>query len=234
MKKNNFQELYQEIENDRNSGEIQEIWNEANKERRNFNKIALIICLILDILIISFITFRTEVLSFINESKGIGIFISIIWYIIPIIVLDIITCAILSIPYGKKGREYKKIFKEKIIKDLINNFYDDLKYFPEKQMPREIYNEAKYHEYYNRYYSDDYIEAKINNEYFINMAEVKTQRKETKTDSDGNTSTRIYTIFHGLFSKIIINKSIKSELIITPNGKVPLNKNKLEMDSRRI
>ena len=111
MKKNNFQELYQEIENDCNSGEIQEIWNEANKERRKFNKIALIICLILDILIISFITFRTEVLSFINESKGIGIFISIIWYIIPIIVLDIITCAILSIPYGKKGREYKKIFK---------------------------------------------------------------------------------------------------------------------------
>ena len=124
--------------------------------------------------------------------------------------------------------------EENIRKYLSNNFYDDLKYFPEKQMPREIYNEAKYNEYYNRYYSDDYIEAKINNEYFINMAEVKTQRKETKTDSDGNTSTRIYTIFHGLFSKIIINKSIKSELIITPNGKVPLNKNKLEMDSRRI
>ena len=55
MKKNNFQELYQEIENDCNSGEIQEIRNEANKERRKFNKIALIICLILDILIISFI-----------------------------------------------------------------------------------------------------------------------------------------------------------------------------------
>ena len=99
-------------------------------------------------------------------------------------------------------------------------------------MPEAIYNEAKYGEYYNRYYSDDYLEAKIDSKYLLDMAEVLTQRVETKTDSDGSTHTETTTLFHGLFAKVILDKSINSDLRITPNYYT--YKNKLEMDSNEF
>ena len=40
----------------------------------------------------------------------------------------------------------------------MSNFYDNLEYFPQKQMPEYIYKEPKY-EYYSIYNSDDYLES---------------------------------------------------------------------------
>ena len=65
------------------------------------------------------------------------------------------------------------------------------------------------------------------------MAEVKTQKEETYEDSNGETKTRRVTIFHGLFAKIIMDKSIDSELRITRNRGI-LSKNKLKMDSSKF
>ena len=111
---------------------------------------------------------------------------------------------------------------------MINNFFTDLEYSPNKKMPSHIYQEARY-ERYDNYYSDDYMKAKINEKYIIDMAEVHTEREETRTDSDGDTYTSRETIFHGIFAKIIINKSINSNLRITYNYSG--YKNRLEMDS---
>ena len=71
----------------------------------------------------------------------------------------------ISMIFTKKYKKYASAFKRVVIKELIKNFYDNSEYYPEKQFPKRIYDEGEY-EYYDRYYSDDYIEAKINNEYF--------------------------------------------------------------------
>ena len=98
-------------------------------------------------------------------------------------------------------------------------------------MPGSIYNEPKYVGSYNRYSSDDYIEAKIDNKYLIDMAEVCTEREEEHRDSDGTTHTTTYTVFHGLFAKIVIDKSINTDLRITRGSKFSAYKDRLEMDS---
>ena len=213
----NFEDLY----NDEiiNNEELNKIWKEAREEQQKINKVVGLISIIVTIIIL---------IAMIN-SIGFD-FMLILPTIIMIIFVNLIIFVI-SMFFRKKQREYGKIFKNVIIKKLINNFYNDVEYFPNKQMPSRIYDEPNYNEYYNRYYSDDYIEAKINNEHDIEMAEVKTQEVETETDSDGNTHTTTTTKFHGIFAKIVIDKSINSELRIEQNGRYFLSKKRLEMDS---
>ena len=113
----------------------------------------------------------------------------------------------------------------------MNNFYGNLEYFPEKQMPNYIYEEPKYLGYYNRYSSDDYMEAILNDKYSIQMAEVKTVKVERRSNSRGGSSTTTTIIFHGLFAKIIMDKSINGELRILRNGLANFDKKQLRMDS---
>mgnify|MGYP003298832510 FL=1 len=113
----------------------------------------------------------------------------------------------------------------------MNNFYGNLEYFPEKQMPNYIYEEPKYLGYYNRYSSDDYMEAILNDKYSIQMAEVKTVKVERRSNSRGGSSTTTTIIFHGLFAKIIMDKSINGEVKILRNGSASFDKKQLRMDS---
>ncbi len=124
-----------------------------------------------------------------------------------------------------------KEFKQVIIKKLIDNFYDNLEYYPLKEMPERIYEKPNYNEYYNEYHSEDYFEGQIKNKYYIDMAEVFTEHVETHTDSEGNTHTTRTTIFHGLFAKVTSEKSITSELRIVQDKIGKYNKNRLNMDS---
>lgn len=212
----NFEELYNEISNNE---ELNLAWQQARKEQQKVNKItisiSIIVTAILLITIIKFIGFNIFVVL---PSIFIIVFVNIIIFVI-------------SMLFRKKQRKYNIVFKQKVIKNLIENFYNNVEYFPNKKMPSRIYDEVKYNEYYNKYYSDDYIEAKINNKYDIEMAEVKTQEEETYTDSDGDTHTRIITRFHGIFAKIVIDKSINSELKIEQDKTFSFNKKRLEMDS---
>ena len=112
----------------------------------------------------------------------------------------------------------------------MNNFYNSLEYFPQKAMPEYIYRQLQY-EYYDNYMSEDYMEAQIENNNSIQMAEVETTETETYTDSKGETQTRTVTKFHGLFAKIIMEKSINSELKIMQDKAMMLDKGRLKMDS---
>lgn len=219
--KKSFEEISREFQSDDSQG-FKKLYEEARDEKRKLNKIQLIICLIVDIIMIYIITGGFKTID------------SIIIVLVPIIIIDSVICLLTYSLFGKKQREYRKEFKKIIIKRLMGNFYDDLEYFPNKGMPERIYKEARFKEYYNRYYSDDYLEAKIDNQYDIDMAEIETQEVTTEKDSDGNTHTETETIFHGLFAKIIIDKSILSELRIKPDSRFNIGKgkDKLEMDSR--
>lgn len=216
MKNKTQEELYNEIINDK---DIKIKWQKALEEKRKLSIISIIICILVDLLI--YIILKNNAIN------------SILLIVFPIFIIDIFIYIIMSL-FGKKQKEYRKEFKENIIKNIINNFYDSLEYFPNKKMPERVYDEPRYNEHYNRYYSDDYLEAKIDNKYDIEMAEVKTEYEDTSRDYDGNTNTTTTTVFHGLFAKIVIDKSIDCELKIGTNTKYLFNKNKLEMDSRRI
>ena len=210
-----FEELYNEISNNE---ELNNIWNKVKEEDKKIKKITLPIHIVVTIIILMIMI---KLVGFKIIS-------------LPIIGFALLMANIMVLAFGacfkKEQGKYDSIFKKAVIEKLINNFYDNVEYFPQKQMPKRIYDEEKY-EYYNRYYSDDYIEAKINNNYDISMAEVKTVEQKTERDRDGHTRTRNITKFHGIFAKVVIDKSIEGQLKIKRNGSFAFGKDRLEMDS---
>jgi len=209
--KKDFETLYQELLNEQG---LQEHWEKYKKESKKKNTIFVILAIIIDVLII------------INKQDTQTMLFSII-------TLDIILYIIISIIFSKNRTKYNNSFKNIVIKKLIDNFYNEVQYSPKHQMPRHIYDEAEYGEYYNRYYSDDYFKGMIEQKGNIEFAEIKTQKVERHRDRDGRTHTTTTTIFNGLFAKINIEKSIQTKLKIKTNwiglgGK----RKKLEMDSQ--
>ena len=218
----NFEEFYNELQNGDN-GELEVTWQLAKKEDKKIKKVSIIICAIIDILYV-FMILRNGIIS----SMLFAIFPTIMF----VLLINVFVVAIVNIIVGKNKFEYNKQFKKIVINKLMSNFYNELKYFPNEPMPGRIYRSLGY-EYYNRYKSDDYFEALIDNKYSIQMAEVLTQEQETHTDSEGHTHTTTTTKFHGLFAKIVLDKSINSELRIMQNGTLFFS-NKLKMDSKEF
>ena len=214
-----FDEIYKELQ-DENNNELNHAWKEAKKEKERAKKITGIICLIIDILV--GIMFFENIIKF-N-------FLFLILLIIIVIMSNMFVFIIINGLFSKNRSQYNLKYKNIVISKMIGNFYNNLEYFPQKPMPEYIYRQLKY-EYYNHYKSDDYFEAQIDNKYSIQMAEILTQEEKTYKDSDGNTKTETITKFHGLFTKIVMDKSINSEVRIMQNGMAMLGKDRLKMDS---
>ena len=189
------------------------------------NKIRGIIAIITIVLGLGFIILKMNLNSY-KEFNAFLIIPSLFFIFFVNLIAFVITCLI-----SKKQNAYELEFKQVIIKKLIDNFYDNLEYYPLKEMPERIYEKPNYNEYYNEYHSEDYFEGQIKNKYYIDMAEVFTEHVETHTDSEGNTHTTRTTIFHGLFAKVTSEKSITSELRIEQDKIGKYNKNRLNMDS---
>lgn len=218
----NFEDLFKEIEENQ---EIKKSWQEAREEQKKMNKIRGIIAIITIVLGLGFIILKMNLNSY-KEFNAFLIIPSLFFIFFVNLIAFVITCLI-----SEKQNAYKLEFKQLIIKKLIDNFYDNLEYYPLKEMPERIYEKPNYNEYYNEYYSEDYFEGQIKNKYYIDMAEVFTEHVETHTDSEGNTHTTRTTIFHGLFAKVTSEKSITSELRIVQDKIGKYNKNRLNMDS---
>lgn len=218
--KKSFDDLYEDL-----LSSDYEKFNAIAEKAKKEHKICLTIFLILAIIIDYFLATRIF-----NFSSGINIT-SLMFILVPIFVIDIFLYALIKLPFSKNRNKYNYEFKKIIIEKLLHNFYNKINYTPNLKMPKEFYCEAKYREYFNRYYSDDYMSGFLDVKYPFKMAEVKTVEETTRTDSDGNTHTDRTTKFHGLFAKIEINKSINSNLFIGANTLIS-SKQRLEMDSR--
>ena len=209
--KKDFDSFYSEIQNN----DLRNIWEEANEERSKGNKIALSIIAILDILVIAFIL-----------NKGIdSVFFA--FFGIYMFVADTIVYAVVRAIFSRNYSKYNDVFKEKVIDGLFNNFFDAVDYIPKKEMPESIYDEGNY-EKYDRYSSEDYVDAKLDGKYIVKMADVTTEERREETDSKGNTRTYYVTKFSGLFAKIYLDKIMKDSLQI--QGNTLLKKSRVEMD----
>lgn len=130
--------------------------------------------------------------------------------------------------------DYKKIYKEKVIKEFVNAYSDKLNYYPNGGVSQAVYNRAKFDGHYDRYRTEDLIEGTILDKYKISMSEVRTQREEQATDSNGDTYTTYTTLFFGLFASIELNNVHGVEFMIRANTFLSDKSdslNKLNMDS---
>lgn len=215
MKYENFNDFLSYMDTD--NSKIMEEWKQLSEKRRKVSLITIIIILIIDALLLFII-------------RPISIF-----TIVPIFIVDIFIFVISQLISGnKKVIEFNNEYKEKVIDKMLQNFIEELDYIPLKSLPSNIYDEANYGRHYNKYYSDDYFEGKINNQKII-MADLLVQEETKEEDEDGNETTETTTIFNGLFGKINLNKSINSNLNITRGYGLSLfSKQKLEMDSHEF
>lgn len=219
--KKEFENLYQYLLM-QNENELQEIWQEAKREEKKSNIIFCVVMLIIDFFIIW--NFGETWVGIVKRQ-----FVTVIFTVIPLFIIHLFVFLFIKVIFSKQKGKYNQAFKELIVDGMLKNFYTQVDYIPKKQMPKQIYDEAKYAEYYERYSSDDYMEAKIDDKYDIKMAEVQTTK--TTKDSDGNSHT--VTVFHGIFAKIKMDKSIQNDLTIRPNGAIWKN-DRLEMDSQEF
>lgn len=210
-----FDKLYSELQDDENS-ELNDLLKKVQQESKKTWKKVLIICLIVDILIL-LVCLNIDTLDL---PRGIMILQTIGVMLFVDAIIMVILNAIFSGNYGNY-RKYVQKYKSVVIDKLISNFYNSAEYFPTKELPRYMYDEGKYEEYYNRYWSEDYIEAEIDNKYSIQMGEVLTE------DESGDSTSICFT---GLFAKVIMHKSMQGELRIMRNGTFAFS-NKLKMDS---
>lgn len=185
-----------------------------------------------------------EDLSKIKKEKRVKHVLILIVAIITIIIGIINQNAIMVIGIGflvwliisvnKQYNKYKMVYKEIVIKKFIHAYSDKLEYYPREGISSRIYNNADFERYYDIYRSEDLIKGEILEDCRITMAEVHTQREETSTDSDGNTTTSYVTLFHGLFAEIEMPKFLAFESKIRRNALLSgifKGKQKLEMDS---
>lgn len=190
-----FESLYNEINESCNNNE--ELKKELEKYRKRKIKIlfvALIIIAILDI--VMYAKFKVMIFG--------------------IIVMDIILFCITYALMNYKNK-INIMFKRIAITKLMENFFCDVNYNPIEALPRVIYDEPNYPGYYNRYKSDDYLTCKLDKKYKAEMAEVYVADEETHRDANGNTTTTTKVLFHGLFMKINLGKSIQTTLKIAPD-----------------
>lgn len=201
-----FEAFYIELANSNNI-ELYNALEAVKQENSKKKKIICIACFIVDLLLL---------LVGINSYSDLG---SVVPLIISGFVLNIFIIIGVSLIFSKKLREYNKKYKEIVISKVISNFYDKLTYLPEASMPENEYRMPGY-EYYERYHSEDLFEAKINEKYDVKMAEILTEVIKEETDSEGNKTQTRETVFHGLFSNIILDKPIIDEFRIVPNGQL--------------
>lgn len=212
MKYENFNEFFSNL--DVNKNEIDSKWKELSARKRKKTLVTFIVILIIDALIFYLIKFLS------------------IFVIGTILILDVYILIISLVIFKDKDVDrFDKEYKENVINKMLENFIDDLDYIPLKSLPRNIYDEAKYGGDYNRYFSDDYFEGKINGQEIV-MADLLVQEETTTVNKDGKEETDTKTIFNGLFGKINLSKSIDSNLIIKNNrGFEFVSEPKIEMDS---
>ena len=203
-----FEELYNEFNRD---PEINHIGQKALKQTKRRVVFAMIFCMIATIVFIHFIV-KLQI-----DSDDIPVF------VLFTISMNVVIYFSITTKDSKERQKFFAVFKEKIIKKMINNFFNNLEYFPDKIISNNFYDEAQYNEDYNVFSADDYITAKIKNTYGIDMAEVMVEKQIVYKE---RTERRIF--FHGLFARICIEKNIHANLRITP--KSCHYDNQIEMD----
>lgn len=193
----------------------------VKKERKTLSIIALIVCLLFDIGMYLWYGSVSKIL--VPEMLP--------FFIIFFLIINLLIFVFITTVFGKNKRNFVVFYKNLVIKKLIDNFYSEVSYYPNKGISRNIYNEGDYQEYYNRYYSDDYFNANAQPSNVIDIAEVKTVHHTTRRSSNGHTSSSNVTKFYGVFSRVRLTKPINSSLRITANGRFSSNSDKLKMDS---
>lgn len=134
--------------------------------------------------------------------------------------------------YIISSTKYRRLYKQTVIANLVKAYDTGLNYTSNYGVSRSEYLRAEFKEYFDTFHSEDLIQGSVDNEFTIKMSEVKTEREETTTDSNGNTQTNYVTVFQGIYGYIDV-KNINLPYFEVCSNKFfgKYNKSRIEVDS---
>ena len=107
--------------------------------------------------------------------------------------------------------KYIKDFKQKLIKPLLVSINQTIEYFPEKAIPRFIFDKSNLFGNYNKYDGDDLMTGDVDGVKFtLSELHIFSEKKV-------NNNTVQVHIFEGIFSEFEFNKHFDSTTLIYPD-----------------
>lgn len=134
--------------------------------------------------------------------------------------------------YILTSTKYRSIYKQTVIANMVRAYDPELNFEHKYGVTEAQYNKAGFREYHDRFRSEDLIFGRIDDEYDIRMSEVKTEREERTTDSEGHTQTTYVTVFQGIYGYIDVKDKFLPYFEVCSNkffGKY--DKARIEVDS---
>lgn len=114
---------------------------------------------------------------------------------------------------NKATIEYTKIFKENIVKRVVE-YFGPFSYMPLGNIPKSDYDSANFGESYDIYESEDLIVGNIED---IKLAMAEIKLIDEYTDEDGHTTYT--TKYDGLFSRVNLNSQLDADIYILDRKK---------------
>ena len=131
-----------------------------------------------------------------------------------IIVVGLIITILISV---KSTRNFTLAFKETFVLKSLNSVFTDLVYEPEKGLDESIIRNTGMMNMGDVYSSNDFISGKYKNINVI-QADVHIEEEHETTDSDGDTTTTLVTIFKGKWMIFDFNKLFKANIQVSQKG----------------
>ena len=206
MEQRDFKEIYREI--------LQSCGDEIEKKRKNFIKKTIV-----SVLIVLVIWFAVIFSEFNNM-------------LFLIIIALIFTVVFFKVFLSKAYKDYKKIFKERIINEIVQKSNSDFKYYCSNGIDSNDYRESCFEANWDRYKSEDLIKGKLEDGIYVRMAQVHTEQKYESVNSKGQVRTYYVTNFLGLYGIIDLKIKTNSNFMIMDNSKFSkFDKKRIEMES---
>ncbi len=138
--------------------------------------------------------------------------------VLPFVLIAlVITGIVLLILNIKKKKEYRRRFKNEVVREIVKAIDPDWYYEPDLYIGQnEYYQSDLFRQRFDRYKGDDLISGEIEKTDF-RCSELHAEYKEVTTDKDGKRQERWITIFKGLFFHADFNKHIQANTYIEPD-----------------
>ncbi len=136
-----------------------------------------------------------------------------------------------GLKYSSKYSEYKKMFKSNVVRKIVKYINPDYTYKPNSRISAKDYNESGiYTTDFDRYSGDDLVTGVIDKTPF-QFSDLHTEEKRETTDSNGNKTTKLVTIFQGIFFFAEFNKHLEDKTFVVPEK---AHKNILGKEKKKI
>jgi hypothetical protein len=138
--------------------------------------------------------------------------------LLPLAVVGFIVMAIIYyFKYWKRIKEKQERYKSEVVGRMISFIDPSLTYNHNQCINQGMYHQSKlFMQNINKYKGDDLVSGTMGKTK-ITFCELLTQLETTTTDSKGNKSKSVTTIFRGIFFMADFNKKFNGETFVLPD-----------------